>query len=107
MASCGTSINDFFDNGLEPDSGEDGSEVTNMARDVLCTGIMMLTCLKQERISKTNPRRSQIKSSGKKILEYMQLKGFSGFRESWQRRQLRMTPVPHQTRTGSPNVGGE
>jgi hypothetical protein len=79
MASCGTSINDFFDNGLEPDSGEDGSEVTNMAGDVLRTGIMMLTCLKQNRAGKNfkdEPKKSQIKSSGKKILEYMQLKGF-------------------------------
>jgi hypothetical protein len=76
---------------LEPDSGEDGSEVTNMARDVLCTGIMMLTCLKQNRAGKNfkdEYKKSQIKSSGKKILEYMQLKGFSGFRESWQRNML-------------------
>jgi hypothetical protein len=78
MASCATLIKDFFNNGLEPDLAEDGSKVTNMAHDVLRTGIV-LTCLKPEKM------KGQSESPGRKILEYMQSKGFSGFREGWQR----------------------
>jgi hypothetical protein len=90
MASCGMLIKDFFNNGLEPNSAED---VTNLARDVLRIGIM-LTCLKQKRLGndlKDEPENmtGQIKSSGRKILAYMQSKGFSGFRKNWQQLNLK------------------
>jgi hypothetical protein len=83
--TSGTFIKDFLNNGLEPDSVEDGSTVTNMPHLMLCT---LLTCLNKkcaEKDFKDKPGEKKmtgpIKSAGKKILEYI---WFSGFRESWQ-----------------------
>jgi hypothetical protein len=70
MASCAT-LKDFLNEYLEPMDG-------NLANQVLATGFI-ITCLKQGLTKKDSKRGAESKSAGRKILEYMESKFFSGF----------------------------
>jgi hypothetical protein len=81
MATCDTLMK-LLDNALEL---TDEPEGTNMTGDLLRA--VVHTYLKRKSVGKDfkEKMKGQIKSPGRKILEYMQSRGFSGFRQSWQR----------------------